>query len=947
MTAAEALHKAISEQYGPYHEATATTAYNLAVIYTQAGAVAKAEEALEQAINCFKKGDDDMISGMAYGLRAIMLTGPTKVSSLESERAFRQAEYSLSKAPEENLNLIMAGLYYQWGFSQMNAGEASKSERTLDQTLEILKRLPDTHREYATTLETKAILYTMHFNNASQGQSAFKASFDLREQHKEDWLEYQHGLYMMDEFIPERFKQLEAELDEERLDDSRSLHFMPSQHIPYMLRPDFPPFYMAYPEIMNDRIDDETAKRIMEVQYDPRAGERAAMEFEKLASNTDLNSEEYTQQILDAFSDTSSVIGKHFQKEVVKSMTSIFGAEKGSQFGDINVFTDPLRAQKAMWGENSYFYLMNMRNVAKNAKATKDFKLALTLYEDLAAIYLDRFRKFTYTSEIEKKTMWDQSRQDLNDYYDLIYQLDDQPEAIRKAADFRLQTKGQILNSSAKIRQLAQKHKSDEVRSVYRQWIEARENLATAAQVNDPQLIEKTASVNRLEKQLADRLPYLAAENEQQTLTSLSVQQAVPANAVAVEILRVASVKLEPDGYGMFNTLDSAMVYRAFVMGPGQGNVNVIELGAAGPLEREFYQLYKEYTSASRYERDNTAKYQALTQAYWQPLVSQLPPATNRVFISTDGVFNLINIGVLPEREGPVLASTDIHYLSNLKELVSREPSEGPQQITLFGNPSYEMTTERFAELATAAIPERNLAQGTKNHIAYWIKRARIAQLPGTEEETNEIASLFNELHWEVQHHLGDMATEQRVKSVADTKVLHIATHGYFDRTNSGLRAKEATVDDNMDQRLSYERAPADAMLYSGLLFAGVKNYFSETDKTADLTEDGILTAYEVSTMALDQTELVVLSACNSGRGLVDASEGVYGMQRAFKLAGAQSVLMSMWQVNDRVTTQLITSFYRNWQGGMSRMQALKQAQLSLMQQHPEPYYWAGFILLD
>lgn len=946
--AAEVLHASMADRYGPYHEATATTAYNLAAIYIQAGTIAKAESALEQAINQFKKADNNFISSLGHTLKAIMLTGSTKVSSPESDRAFRMGEYRLSKAPEGNLNLTLAGLYYQQGFSQMLGGEASKSERTLDQALEILKDHPGAHREYATTLETKAILYTMHFNNASQGLAAFKASFDLREQHKEDWIEYQHGLYMMDEFMPERYKQLEAELDEELLDSSRFLHFRPSDHIPYMLRADFPPFYLAYPEIMNDNVDDKTSQKIMQGTYDPRATERAAMEFEKLAANTDLSSEEYTQQILDAFSDTSNVIGKHFQKEMVKSMTSIFGSEKGSQFGDINVFTDPLSAQKAIWGENSYLYQMNMRDVALNAKAKGNLEEALDLFEQLAGMHLDSFRKYAYTSEAEKQTIWSKSRKDLNDYYDLVYKLAwEKPEAIRKALDFRLQTKGQILNSSAKIRQLALADESSEVSSIYKQWTEARQNLAAAAQVNDPQLDEKTALVNRLEKQLADLLPYLAAENQQRQLDSRSVQKGLPARSVAVEIMRVASLTLEPDDFGMFDTVDSTMVYRAFVLTPGQENARIIELGEAGPLEKEYYQLYKEYTSASQYERDNTTKYQALTKAYWQPLISRLPPETNQIFISTDGVFNLINAGVLPGNNGPILADMNIHYLSNLREVVDGKSPEGPKHITLFGNPTYEIPTDQFKQQAVTETPERDLGQRPKAYMADWIKRARIAQLPGTEQETNAIASLFGDLQWQVKHHLGDMATEQNIKAVAGTRILHIATHGYFDRSNSGLREKETSVDDNMNARLNYERAPVDAMLYSGLLFAGVKNYFSKANTSADLTEDGILTAYEVSTMSLEQTELVVLSACNSGRGLVDASEGVYGLQRAFKLAGAQSVLMSMWQVNDLVTTELITDFYRNWQGGMSKAKALRQAQLTLIKSHPEPYYWAGFMLLD
>jgi CHAT domain-containing protein len=137
-------------------------------------------------------------------------------------------------------------------------------------------------------------------------------------------------------------------------------------------------------------------------------------------------------------------------------------------------------------------------------------------------------------------------------------------------------------------------------------------------------------------------------------------------------------------------------------------------------------------------------------------------------------------------------------------------------------------------------------------------------------------------------------------------------------------------------------------MIRSGLILAGAQQAWS-TGKAPENREDGILTAYEISQMNLSNTELVVLSACETGLGDIEGNEGVYGLQRAFKIAGAKYLLMSLWKVNDQSTHELMTDFYQQWlEKGLSIPAAFRTAQSNMQKKYPDaPYHWAGFVLVE
>ena len=208
--------------------------------------------------------------------------------------------------------------------------------------------------------------------------------------------------------------------------------------------------------------------------------------------------------------------------------------------------------------------------------------------------------------------------------------------------------------------------------------------------------------------------------------------------------------------------------------------------------------------------------------------------------------------------------------------------------------------------------------------------------LSGTQTEIAEIKDILSVNHWQALDYTDESATEKALKSVIYPRLLHIATHGYFvdeQETSATFKVGSAT-----------EYARQNPLLRSGLLLTGASNFIQNDFRIDD--ENGILTAYEAANLNLDNTDLVILSACETGKGEVQNGEGVYGLQRAFQTAGAKSIIMSLWKVDDKATQELMTNFYTNWTAGNSKSEAFKRAQLSLKEKYPNPYYWGAFVMM-
>ncbi|MEP3389847.1 MAG: CHAT domain-containing protein, partial [Reichenbachiella sp.] len=211
-----------------------------------------------------------------------------------------------------------------------------------------------------------------------------------------------------------------------------------------------------------------------------------------------------------------------------------------------------------------------------------------------------------------------------------------------------------------------------------------------------------------------------------------------------------------------------------------------------------------------------------------------------------------------------------------------------------------------------------------------------IGQLPGTEKEVTELKDLLRRDGWVTTDHKEKQATEQAIKAMDNPKIFHIATHGFF-QPDADLSSEDIAMNENL--------AAQNPLLKTGLLMSGAGDILNETTSNFNL-DDGILTAYEAMNLNLDKTDLVVLSACETGLGEIQAGEGVYGLQRAFLVAGARTIIMSLFKVSDEATQKLMVKFYSKWLATGDKRASFIQAKQEIRDEYKDPIFWGPFIMI-
>jgi len=329
-----------------------------------------------------------------------------------------------------------------------------------------------------------------------------------------------------------------------------------------------------------------------------------------------------------------------------------------------------------------------------------------------------------------------------------------------------------------------------------------------------------------------------------------------------------------------------------------------------------------------------------MTDLVWKPLQAELEGVKN-IYFSPSGALYNIGIEYLPEME-----NYNIHRLSSTRELVTRKDRKFKNRAVLYGGLDYYANLDTLNKSKSVTSLDETFVDHAD--VRGMGLRGGKEKLEHTKNEVEKIGEEFNRARWVCHIDSASLGTEESFKALSGRKVgcLHIATHGFY------YTKKEADNTNYDFLHLNNYMASAEdkALTRSGLILSGA-NHILEGDTLPDNVEDGILTAKEIADVDLRGLDLVVLSACQTGLGDISQGEGVFGLQRGFKKAGANSILMSLWEVDDKATQLLMTQFYRNLLAGQSKRQSLLSAQKYLREVeggiYNEPKYWAAFILLD
>jgi CHAT domain-containing protein len=262
--------------------------------------------------------------------------------------------------------------------------------------------------------------------------------------------------------------------------------------------------------------------------------------------------------------------------------------------------------------------------------------------------------------------------------------------------------------------------------------------------------------------------------------------------------------------------------------------------------------------------------------------------------------------------------------------------------LLLYGDIDYEKSdtvNKIYSETIENNGNSEFAALATRSGISKW------KNLEGTKKEVEQINNNSKQNGFVSTIINGRLATEESIKKLdgrTTPYVLHLATHGFFFPDPIQETPKD---NKSFEGKSEIYKASDDPMMRSGLLLAGAKNYWGKVNQNNG-TEDGILTASEISNLDLSSCQLVVLSACETGLGEVKGSEGVFGLQRAFKMSGVKNIIMSLWKVPDTQTAELFDVFYSECFAGKSIHEAFQSAQAKMKSKY-SPYYWAGFVLLE
>lgn len=542
------------------------------------------------------------------------------------------------------------------------------------------------------------------------------------------------------------------------------------------------------------------------------------------------------------------------------------------------------------------FYLAEM---ADSYWMARDLSSAKKAYEKAVSKILAQVDKlFNGLSENEKARYWARVRTVLEHYFAFAFSEGIESSQV-KAYEVYLATKALLLSETGQLRARLARSRDTTVQRLFRKWQDQKEYVVRLYSYSPAELralginlSEEEAQLNALEKELVAYVGDIRLRRP----TWKQLKKALPPDVAAIDWIRLR-VPLKPDSVAYYAVVTTASSKKPLIVVYPDGK------------RMEKYAFFRYSQSILNFERDTTSYL-----AYWAPVAEKLPSNVQKLWVSGDGVYYQINLSTIPLPQGGyVVDRYQVVYYSRLASLVQPprplEYYEGRKTL-LLANPDY-----------TAGISPDSVY---------------VPPLPGTEEEVRAIRDILQSEGLLPYVRTRGQAEEPILYESTSPYILHIATHGVFLPYDEGLGSLVGVQSGS---------ALLNPLFRSALLLA--QSGRSMLYGASDVNRDGIANAYELLNLDLSTTQLVALSACETGLGDVQNGEGVYGLQRAFLLAGARNLLLSLWRVDDEATRDFMIHFYSEWlRKKLPIEEAFWNTQRAMRTQRSAPYFWGAFALV-
>lgn len=596
---------------------------------------------------------------------------------------------------------------------------------------------------------------------------------------------------------------------------------------------------------------------------------------------------------------------------------------------NVKYLEQSLNLQKEMTGEESVAYgNLLLKYISRTWIETlhheKDVDPLLNRIEQVSSILKNHYNSIVYNLGNQKKEeYWHRYQGFFNWFIPSVSALVNTRKSSSLAYDASLFYKGAKLESANEIMNLISASDDETLARDYKDYKQNTTNYSLEAM-----------SLKDSLKHVVDEKEYLifkklSQDNSYYKGTNYSwqdVKKQLKEGEIALEIVSYESLKKDDvyyDAYVLSKTKDSPF----------------------------FVPLFSESELKPLLERDSI-DYNALGSLLWRNLLSTgILEKVSKIYFSPSGILHFLGIEYLPINDNLNMGDKyEICRLSSTRVLCQRKDSVELMKAALFGGLTYDSEQDNVINNIGSSVVNSDSYRSFQNSI---MQRSGFDQLTGSKMEVDSIFPVLNDNNIDVELYCDKSGSEKAFKNLSNKfyNIIHVATHGMFvDKSEAEKKSEELNIDFFMLNDEKEESVCEDlSLLRSFLVMSGGNKLPGHKHIRLD-EEDDILTALEISQLDFRGLDLLVLSACQTGLGDVD-SEGVYGLQRGFKLAGANTILMSLGKVDDEATRILMVEFYRNLMSGKSKQQSLKDAQKYLRQaengKYDDPKYWASFIMLD